>query len=78
MVEQMVCKRDKAHCSPIRRRFLTLVVAALLLTTTEAQTEGVPWSKRTKTSVLVARRDRPLVLGHLDPQTDKDTEEGSI
>ena len=57
MVEQMVCKRDKAHCSPIRRRFLTLIVAALLLTTTEAQTERVPWSKRTKTSVLVARRD---------------------
>ena len=57
MVEQMVCKRDKAHCSPIRRRFLTLIVAALLLTTAEAQTERVPWSKRTKTSVLVARRD---------------------
>ena len=57
MVEQMVCKRDKTHCSPIRRRFLTLIVAALLLTTAEAQTERVPWSKRTKTSVLVARRD---------------------
>ena len=57
MVEQMVCKRDKAHCSPIRRRFLTLIVAALLLTTAEAQTERVPWSKRTKMSVLVARRD---------------------
>ena len=57
MVEQMVCKRDKAHCSPIRRRFLTPIVAALLLTTAEAQTERVPWSKRTKTSALVARRD---------------------
>ena len=43
MVEQMVCKRDKAHCSPIRRRFLTLIIAAaLLLTTAEAQTERVP------------------------------------
>ena len=32
----MVCERNKAHCSPIRRRFLKIIVAALLLNTAEA------------------------------------------
>ena len=57
MVEQMVCERNKAHCSPIRRRFLKIIVAALLLNTAEAQTEQAPWLERTKTSDLIARRD---------------------
>ena len=57
MVEQMVCERNKAHCSPIRRRFLKIIVAALLLNTAEAQTERAPWLERTKTSDLIARRD---------------------
>ena len=53
----MVCERNKAHCSPIRRRFLKIIVAALLLNTAEAQTERAPWLERTKTSDLIARRD---------------------
>ena len=55
MVEQMVCERNKAHCSPIRRRFLKIIVAALLLNTAEAQTERAPWLERTKMSDLIAR-----------------------
>ena len=42
MVEQMVCERNKAHCSPIRRRFLKIIVAALLLTTAAALDSHIP------------------------------------
>ena len=54
MVEQMVCKRNKAHCSPIRRRFLKTTVAALLLFSTQAFAQQASCSTRTITSVSIA------------------------